>query len=533
MSFLQGVTSFLESVDQKAGEMSRRTDGNQQQYEEDDDHQYVHHSTPDTSFTVQDAAASRDQPASLDELRTPAESAKLIQSLLQAQSQLSARHEKDLTEKHAQYQQLEKKLADLQAHSRAADAKVTELLATVDASQSTIHQLREELSNAKSVASSSDEASSALKSELHHLQEELQRSTDEKKSVAFEAAALRDAKKRAEAQYESVQSELNDYRRRVKFLLEEKDRRIIELENASSSTNTSGTPLQPVPSASSPLSAAQTEQFERSAAQQTERIASLEEKVHHLSELLALEKSSAEAARLESITIQDAKRVVQQQLDEADRQFEAERAAHSETRALKNHLDSEVESLQRELKAKKSQSSAQSGGGHQDALGLELRVRELAEMLMEKQAALEAKRSEADQWRTRFEVSQQRLREAESVHAAMSSGPGARGSQQSRSARALYVDEESNLLLAGDMGELGRTKFIRNLSAKGGWGEQVANAAQGLDKVSLKTGSFLRRNALLRVMLVAYVMMLHVWVFLVLTMSAVPSDPRRAVGPPV
>lgn len=526
MSFLQGVTSFLESVDQRAGEMSRRQENDFPVDHYDEEHAHSQdfaeaappatmHATPalETAFAKAD-----------DDVKTPAESAKLIQSLLQAQSQLTSRHEKELADKHARYDALEKKFNDLQAYTREADAKVSELLVALDAAQSSSQRHEEELAAAKSRDQMSEDALQALRAELHATHEELHRSLEEKASLAAEAAATKDMRRRSEAQAEAVQSELNEYRRRVKFLLEEKDRHITNLESSQQQQQQHATtPAAPT--------APTVQHSEHVATDYAVQLAAAEERARVLTEQLSTERASTEATRQELIEAAEARRVLQQQLDEADRLFEAERTSHGETRTLKRQLDDEVASLQKEISKRVVPPTGTAGGG-QD-LGLELRVRELAEMLMEKQAALEARRSEADQWRTRFEVSQQRLREAESLHAAVSASGPQRVTSSGRSARPLFVDEEANITMAGDVGELGRMKFMRNLSAKGAWGEHVVSAAQGLDKVSLRTGSFLRRNALLRVFLVAYVVMLHMWVFLVLTLSSVPSDPRHAVGPPV
>lgn len=514
MSFLQGVTQFLESVDQKAGEISRRQDDS---FGSDDERQSADdHHVADTSKDIQPPQLPHQAAPVVDGRHTPAESGKLIHSLLQAQSQLTARHEAEMLDKQSRYRELEKRFEELEGYCKDMQMSNSKLTADLDAARAACERTEQEIDALKARAAGGDEVTSKLRAEVHMITEELQRVADEKSAAASELSAAREGRRRAEAQAETIQTELNDYRRRVKLLLEEKDRRMAQLDTALS---------QPTPSPPLVHKPVEPSMGEQQAARM-QRIAELEQQLAALTDQLSAEKTISENAKSDCAVAIEAKRLLQSQLDEAERGFEAERSSHAATRELKRQQDDEVMSLQRELKSKRASQGAQT----QDA-ALELRVRELAEMLMEKQAALEAKRSEADQWRTRFEVSQQRLREAESIHAAVT-GAGPR-SAAGRSAKNLYIDEEANIAVAGDVGELGRTRFMRSLSSRGGWGEHVAVAAQGIDKVSLRTGTFLRRNAVFRVCLVIYVMLLHVWAFFVVTLAAVPSDPRHAVGPPV
>lgn len=182
-------------------------------------------------------------------------------------------------------------------------------------------------------------------------------------------------------------------------------------------------------------------------------------------------------------------------------------------------------------------SSSGNGAGSAAAAALssvdwERRSKELAELILEKQSALEAKRSECEQWKTRYEVSQQRLREVEMVSSSVQalqgitarSGGGSSGGMSSRAVDILSGDGDSR-----DDGDFNRSRFFGNLQRRGPWGEKVVSVARKLDTFSLRSGSYLRRSSVLRVAVLIYVVVLQLWVFFVVSISSnVPQSAATA-----
>ena len=144
---------------------------------------------------------------------------------------------------------------------------------------------------------------------------------------------------------------------------------------------------------------------------------------------------------------------------------------------------------------------------------VERRCKELAEIVLEKQSALEAKRFEVDQWRTRYELAQQRAREAELLSSALPTRSNH---------RALFMDD-TNLV------EPEENHFFGRLAGRGNIGAKISSVASRLDQASLKTGSVLRRYSSLRIFFVAYVVVLQVWVFVAVSFSSIPTKDNSNV----
>lgn len=570
MSFLSGVTSFLESVDQKAAVMSGGGGGR--------------HSPPVPVHDAPFSAASRDadptnaprfpatpSTASTDSLViggatssatasgssssvSAAEYAATVQSLLEAQQQAERRYEAAIAERAAAFQALEASYQTLTDFSQSQTAK---LVAVADDLLKVEHErdaaMRREAALSASVTQY-DAAVAALRHEVATLQHEHSATAQQRDLLAEEQRGAREGRRRAEELLQSLSAEFADYKKKTRAVLEEKEALLNAAHKRATIAITNGT----APDSMADVPSTFRLEMERlrsvnDALQQECEAAShasaeWEREVRSLQQQRARLEGHLTAAEAQSHELQTR---LKAETDVLEQQYEAERAAHAETRRMLNAQQQELLDLQRRHGPSSSLPQGGSGGGVGSSAGtstelcvMEQRVRELGDALMEKQSALEAKRGEADQWRTRYEVAQQRLREAELLQSALhSSASSATASSSSHrlnannaNTRVVYVDPAAAGGGGGD-DDVSKHRWMRTLSRRGGgFGEGVVTAARGIDRVSLQAGSVLRHHSLLRVGLIVYVLLLHLWVFVAVTMSGqMPSGDGRggasSIGP--
>lgn len=536
MSFLQGVTNFLESVDQKAGELAeaRRvaaSSGGSNEVDEQGDAEDFEIDEEDTtgalpaSFPSRAAAAAHftTPPFNSEGSKQPTHDyVAQIAALLETQNMMEKRHEAAMLERQRAMKTLESSYASLQEYTKSLDHRVQELTENLDSANRHAAATATQLKDAQLQHEVREQQLAALRHDMALLHDEVQALTEQRDLHAAEVARALASKRLAEDALHQVSSELSDYRRKSKVAIDERDATIAELRlerDAQMQPRSSGS----LPSGFDPAAHAQ-EVSTLAAA-----VADAEKRVAELTtenrQLLA-HRSDLEAS-LETLRLQcdDRERSLRVELKDSESSFEQERRSHTETRKALTAVRDELEVLRGKLSAAQL-SLQQSASGTEDTKrhdALEVRVRELADLLMEKQAALEAKRSETDQWRTRFEVSQQRLREAELVQTALNS----RCSSSAGGTRSVFIGGDDD----ADAGDISKTRLLRSLSRRGGWGEGVVTVAKSLDRVSLRTGSILRHNSLLRVGLIVYVMLLHVWVFFAVTLSGQMPEAKSDVGP--
>lgn len=539
MSFLQGVTSFLESVDKKAGEIAEsqrirggaHLDGKSPSDEEVD-------SFEEEDFVVDPEESSKEQPQPIavggdEQVRVD----RLVQSLLTTQRQMEKRHEEATLDRERRFDALQRNYDALDEFSRASSEKVAALSADLERARNELLVEKRRADEHKSLREHQEEEAARLRDEVAMLADELQRVSANNSSLTSEVQVLRDERRKLSDQCHQAASELTDYRNRSKHLLDERDKRIAELEQQSLANSGAGGStkalLSPTVEADLEASKSTIARLEAVCAEQELHLQEAAAKCTMLQQQRSRLECQLGALEVEKDEIMRAQEGYRNEVRDTHYLFDSERRAHSETRQKLKDVAEELEQLKRIAVGNDSTAAAKkpsvSDGG---AAASELRLRELAELLMEKQAALEAKRSEADQWRTRFEVSQQRLREAELLQNTLSSSTASSAmySRGGAGARGVYLQMGEHQETA-DGGDLSKNRFLGELSRKGPWGAKVVNVAQNLDRVSLRTGTFLKKNSLFRLGIIVYVLLLHFWVFFAVTLSSSMPTGRAEIGP--
>jgi len=205
----------------------------------------------------------------------------------------------------------------------------------------------------------------------------------------------------------------------------------------------------------------------------------------------SLEKEKQTSAKLqETITS------LKMNFDESKHQHE------NEKKTIKDQLKEkkeEINQLQKQINQVKYNNSSNQNE-------LEMRNRAIAERLIEKQSQIETLNSEKAAIQLDLEKCHLKIRELQLL------------AQVTPHNSRNYVDEESGYDNdAYSSVPMKTDRFFRNLSQRGFIARRVANAMALIDNFSISTGSVLRRIPLLRVLLVVYIILLHLWVAYILS----------------
>lgn len=536
----KGVTEFLENVDQKAAEFAQRRD----------DHAPSHVAVLDNSEEDDWAVGGSRRASDASVAEAPADanvsalltsSAPMLKDSLpspQSQSDGSL----DVLVLQQQIATLNRRLSDVQKGAASDNASrgraLQSLQAEYDAVVAKNRSLAIEVDHWQVLSTRAADAQSALEiklqaaeseladirtqkqgetSELEHWEHQCAEQQAQMEEQRRELAAATAQARRATESANTARSELSDYRIRSKILLDEKDKQILDLQQNTNGncTRAEGQHEGRAPDAHSLSHATEMRQAEA-------RIRSLSEQLQQKTDALdAIEG-----------TLRD-QQLVNAQLKEL---LEGEHTAKaSVSRALEERLaerQSAIDALEKRL------AQLQQTPGNTSTLGVcespsnaesERRAKELAQLLMEKQSALETKRAEADQWRTRFEVSQQRLREAELVSSAVQRGVDGVSRRAARYTDVASAEAQQTI----ENESVSKHRVMSLLASKGGWGIGVVNAAVQIDRISLRAGGILRRNSLLRVFMVCYVAILQLYIFIIVSFSSsIPSGNAHEGVPP-
>lgn len=157
----------------------------------------------------------------------------------------------------------------------------------------------------------------------------------------------------------------------------------------------------------------------------------------------------------------------------------------------------------------------------------ERRAKDLADLVMEKQAALELKRNEAEQWRARYETAQQRLREVELMAAVSSSASSNHHHHQHHHQTVVNIagDTESAGpgLLQMDSTDITKNYLIQTMMRRGGRGAAaLCQTVKVWDGWLQRIVGVMRRNSLMRVSVSMYIGLVHLWVLLLLWVAPTP-----------
>jgi hypothetical protein len=153
----------------------------------------------------------------------------------------------------------------------------------------------------------------------------------------------------------------------------------------------------------------------------------------------------------------------------------------------------------------------------------EKRAKDLADLVMEKQAALELKRNESDQWRSRYETAQQRLREAELMAAVSSNSKNTNNHH-----RAITINDSSEFSGgAGDENDISKNVLVAMLTRSLGTTKPYVVAGVGflrkIDQAVQRVVSGLKRNSLLRLVVAFYIFLVHLWILILIWNAPLPA----------
>lgn len=198
-----------------------------------------------------------------------------------------------------------------------------------------------------------------------------------------------------------------------------------------------------------------------------------------------------------------------------------------------NRLEGEVESLRLSLKSRRDVASPRASGAasrnesgsHQE---IEAKLRHMADSALRKQAQLEVLRSENRALQHQLATERKRTREAQAMAAAASSSRqtirgGFRGildgGEEDRGERAYGVRD----------GPLARFRTPRS------WPRSVSKVVNGIDRLSAQALAFLRKEPLLRIVLLVYLVGMHIFIYSLLhwhvdVISGSVQVPHRSVA---
>lgn len=148
---------------------------------------------------------------------------------------------------------------------------------------------------------------------------------------------------------------------------------------------------------------------------------------------------------------------------------------------------------------------------------LDTRIRSLTQSLVHKQTALEAATADRNALRIQLETVERQFRDALQSNAAQSQAPRRHASFASASTRISVNDTDDAKSTTSTRLPLPlwpETPFDTRVSRR------MKRAYSSLDAVGVHVGDLLRRYPLLRMLVIFYVVLLHLWVMVVLCTSA-------------
>lgn len=174
-------------------------------------------------------------------------------------------------------------------------------------------------------------------------------------------------------------------------------------------------------------------------------------------------------------------------------------------------LEGDVENMRRALRARQDLATSHSGAEDSQTARtaeVEQKLRHMADSALRKQAQIEIMRAENKALQHQLETERKRTREAQAMAAAATSSRQAlRGGFRG----FVSVDEES-----GDRSYGVREGPVARFRAPRTWPKPVIRVLVSLDSVSANALGFLRREPVVRMMLVVYVFAVHVLIYFVL-----------------
>lgn len=295
---------------------------------------------------------------------------------------------------------------------------------------------------------------------------------------------------RVRAELTCSRSELDQYRVRAQRILQDKERLIAELQGQAGSLGRS-------------ISADDTVELELDQLRQERDL--LREEIVQVSARLKASRDELQEMerRLESGREQASQSLQLLQEERKKRQTAEEdcRTHAEELRAVRDELSRQVAQLAsrvRERDAELSRLRSQLSQRPSSPMGdeLENRLHTLTQTLVLKQSSLEAVTTEKNALRLQLEKIENKHRDTLALLHQMQSGLGSVNDTDDAKARV--------------------PSFLMESPFDTGVTRRVKRAYSSLDAVSIRTGVFLRRYPLARILVLCYMVLLHLWVMVVL-----------------
>uniref|UniRef100_A0A1I8I1N0 Golgin-84 n=2 Tax=Macrostomum lignano TaxID=282301 RepID=A0A1I8I1N0_9PLAT len=466
----------------------------------------------------------------------------------QSAQDASRRLEADLTKCRQQLKQAEEAVAAGQAreqqlsdllHSR--DAQIAEMSSAHEAlrdqlelmradstrsagfQQAAFDELNERLRQAEARLEQEQAASASLQADLRRLRQD----AEQQQAMSAQAGrALAEEQRRQRAQAleleaaqrrcQQAQAELRDYKEKAGRILQVKDKMIATLKKGNGSEGgNGGGGLPDAADAAVGSSVAELSAEVDALRQERELLREEAQRAKLAAEGLRCDVEDLEAQmQSESETFRKTMSGLEAQLESerlarlaAEEEAQAARREASQQRDLwlrdKSELSQRLAQAEAELDALRRQSAPQllrSGAGTSVASGgqdggeLEARIRSLTESLIQKQTALESSNAEKASLRLMVEQLESRLSE--------------------RTHHATSLAQESGL--SSRSSQAPQSDYIRIHMQDPPYARHMKRAVNTLDKAGVKLGVFLRRYPMARMLFLAYIGLLHLWVLLVL-----------------
>ena len=433
-----------------------------------------------------------------------------IRRLVLDKEQRDAAHESSSRDRDRRYLALEADYDAVTARGRGLDVELQHRADEITSLQSEVERLKSETQVSASAGESGSLERARLAEDLRRSEAAQRELSDQLDEISGKVAGLERGKSRAEESLLAANAALSQYKTQTKMLLDTKSKRVAELEAALSEAATKGgdAPAHTDTAASAEELLQRPDVSALVASMIEKREAAAREEADKRAQQTSADLKAAQSTLAEMGDTVRSLQLHNEQLQEMydDEKRGAEAAAQRFQISLTKH-EQEVYELRKANHVGVSTPNAEKG--------LEAKVQEMATLIMQKQQALEDKRAEADQWRTRFEVSSQRLREAEMVSNAVK----LRSADEPR--RGGYATDYGNAEEGRPSSAFRETALFSNIASRGRWGKKVAGAAERIDGFSLTTGSYLRRNSTLRIALLVYIVVLQLYVFIVVSVNSV------------
>ncbi|XP_071784235.1 golgin subfamily A member 5-like [Asterias amurensis] len=383
----------------------------------------------------------------------------------------------------------------LRDHSDASGVHSNALDSVKEKLQETEGTLKREQDAYKSAQVEFMERQGRLESEQQNLAESLtttqKRYHEEKNNTHRLAQQLKTAK----SQLDSVKEELVDYKQKATRILQSKDKLIASLKEGSGSSE------------GSIASSVELEELrnERDGMREELQIAGgrIQQLRTELQELEVLQQNESDTAQDQIRDLEDQLSTTEQQLREVetDLRQKTEELRYAEDEGYKSKMslqtrlqdrEDDIQKLRNQMMAKSASSTSQ--------IELESRLRALTESLIQKQTMLEALSTEKNSLVMQLERMERQHKEIE-LNA---------------------VRNKSHIVNVGNAEDDDGTRqrglpaFLRETPLDAVVTKNVKRAANTLDRFSIRLGLFLRRYPIARLFVIAYMILLHLWVMIVL-----------------